>query len=331
MTARTNILISSAGRRVALLRIFREALQELKLDGRVLAADLSATAPAFHDADAGFQVPRCTSGEFLPALLSICEREEIRVLIPTIDTELPILAASRDAFARIGTYVHVSDPAVIALSADKLLTNAWLVEQRFPTVHQTTPERIARDCSACTFPVFVKPRLGSASVGVERVDDQEQFERVVRGVDYVVEEVAPGVEYTVDVYVDSQGRSRCAVPRRRLEVRAGEVSKGITARHADLENLAMRIAEALPGGRGVVTIQIFLDEASGRMSVIEINPRFGGGFPLTWEAGARYPVWLLQEVLGRAIDARTDCWNEDVVMLRWDDAVFVSAREAGLR
>jgi carbamoyl-phosphate synthase large subunit len=109
-------------------------------------------------------------------------------------------------------------------------------------------------------------------------------------------------------------------------VRAGEVSKGRTVRSQALIDLSSRICATLPGAYGVITIQIFLEEASGAMRVIEINPRFGGGFPLAWEAGARYSTWLIQDVIGRTPDVRTD-WKDDLVMLRYDEAVFVDGKD----
>jgi carbamoyl-phosphate synthase large subunit len=316
-----NVLISSAGRRVGLLRAFREALRELGLDGHVLAADVSDLSPAFHLADAHFLVPPCTSPEFVPALSDLCAREGIRLVVPTIDPELPVLAEHREAFAENGTTVAISSPEVIRIGWDKGTTNEWLRCNGFPTVRQVIPG--VGGTVELPFPLVVKPRRGSAAVGVRVVSDDAELQLSIRNGDVVVQELAPGVEHTLDVFVDRSGTPMCAVPRRRIEVRAGEVSKGRTLRCEPLIDLASRICEALPGAYGVITIQVFLEEDSGEMNVIEINPRFGGGFPLAWEAGARYPTWLIQDVLGRTPDVRTD-WRDGLVMLRYDDAVFVN-------
>jgi carbamoyl-phosphate synthase large subunit len=119
------------------------------------------------------------------------------------------------------------------------------------------------------------------------------------------------------------------VPRRRLEVRAGEVSKGITVREPAVIDLAVRAAEALPGAWGCLNVQIFHDVASGQLAVIELNPRFGGGFPLAWEAGAHYPRWILEEVLGLPSTVH-DRWTDGLVMLRYDAAVFRPREDCGL-
>ncbi len=170
-----NVLISSAGRRVALLECFREALGRAGQDGqdgRVVATDVSRLSSAFHVADAGVLVPRCTSDEFVPAVLEICRRHEIRLVVPTIDTELPVLAAHRDEFAALGITVAVSGPGTVAIGADKVLTHEWLTEHGFPTVRQADPAVVAAAApSDWEYPLVVKPRRGSASIGVAVVDD----------------------------------------------------------------------------------------------------------------------------------------------------------------
>jgi carbamoyl-phosphate synthase large subunit len=157
-------------------------------------------------------------------------------------------------------------------------------------------------------------------------------ELVLRAVDdeLVVESVAPGVEFTVDVLVDSAGRVRCAVPRRRLETRGGEVSKAVTVRSATLIELVTELTSALPGAFGALNVQLFADVDCGHPEVIEINPRFGGGFPLSYSAGADFPRWLLEDVLDLPSSATADEWSDGVVMLRYDDAVFVDREAAGL-
>jgi carbamoyl-phosphate synthase large subunit len=135
------------------------------------------------------------------------------------------------------------------------------------------------------------------------------------------------------VLANRQGRCLCAVPRRRIEVRGGEVSKGITVRNERIMKLAAQICETLPGAYGPLNIQLFHDEATGDLNVIEINPRFGGGFPLAWQAGAKFPKWIIEEILGRPSTAAFDEWADQLVMLRFFSAVFVERKviEAELR
>jgi len=322
-----DVLVSSAGRRVALLDIFRLTLTELGLDGRVLAADMSARSSAFHAADAGWVVPPCTDPRFPAEMLRICREGAVRLLVPTIDTELEVYAENRAGFEREGIALAVSSPEVVRICNDKVRTHAWLVASGLPTVRQGLTEEVRLD--GWRFPLLVKPRYGSSSTGVVVVEDHAAFEVAVRGGEFLVQSLAAGVEYTLDILADVRGRCVCVVPRRRLEVRAGESSKGVTVRFEELEDLGRRICEALPGAYGPLTAQVFHD-AGGELNVIELNARFAGGFPLSWQAGAGYPRWMIEEILGLESTASPDAWRSDVVMLRYDEAIFVDAEAAGL-
>jgi carbamoyl-phosphate synthase large subunit len=317
----TSVLVSSAGRRVELLRSFRSALVELGLDGQVVAADRSWYSSAFHIADRGVIVPSCDAPDFVDRMLEHCGEHRVGLIVPTIDPELAVYAEAGDRFAATGVVAAVSSPEVVAIAADKVATNDWLRRQGFPTVRQASVDRAA----AWSYPFVVKPRFGSAGLGVAVVADAAELAVAARAGEVVAEEQAPGYEYTIDCFVDRSGRCRCAVPRRRIEVRAGEVSKGVTVRSARLEALAAAVCDALPGAFGAVTIQVFVDgdPERGSMAVIEINPRFGGGYPLSHAAGADFPRWLLEEATGRTSTATADRWRSGLVMLRYDAAVFV--------
>jgi carbamoyl-phosphate synthase large subunit len=325
------VLVSSAGRRVELLRGFRRALAAIgAAPGRVLATDCSWYSSAFHDADEAFLVPRLDDPAFVPRLLELCAAHRVDLIVPTIDTEMPVWVAHREPFDEIGTTIALSHGDVVAIAADKQRTHDWLVDQGFPTVDQTTPAGALADPDAWTFPLMAKPRFGSAGLGVGLVRDAEELALVARrGHDLgeiVVQRVAPGVEHTIDVLADRTGRCLCAVPRRRIEVRAGEVSKGVTVRSELLEDLAGRICEALPGAYGALNVQVFVEDPD-RLAVIEINARYGGGFPLSLEAGADFPRWMLEELRGLPSTASPDGWRAGLVMLRYDAAVFVDERD----
>lgn len=330
MTEPFGVLLSSAGRRVALLKLFRAALRELDLDGRVVAVDSSRLSSAFHEADHAEQVPLCTDPTFVPAVLDVCERHDIRLVIPTIDTELGVYAENREAFRAAGVTVAISSPETTAICEDKHRTHEWLVAGGFPTVRQTMLEEFAAGDNGWRYPIVVKPRRGSASIGVSVVSDAAALPAWIGRQDYVVQSLAPGTEHTIDILVDGGGRCVSAVPRRRLEVRSGESSKGVTVRSTILEELAVGLAEALPGAFGPLTVQAFLDAETEAATVIEINARFGGGFPLAYRAGANHPRWLIEDVLGRSGGASPSAWQEGLVMLRYDEAIFVDAPEAGL-
>ena len=325
-----NILISSAGRRVALLRIFRRTLGEMGLHGKVLASDMSLLSSAVHAADQSFLAPPCTSVEFIPTMLDICRKNSIRLVVPTIDTELPMYASHRDRFLMVGTTVAISSPEVVSIGGDKEKTFNWLNGNGFPTVRQAPVDEVVRESNPWTFPLLVKPRFGSASIGVTTVRDLDNLRVISPTAGLLVQTIAKGNEYTVDILADRQGNCLCAVPRKRLEVRGGEVSKGLTVRNEFIVGLAQQICKTLPGAYGALNVQIFLDDATGDLKVIEINPRFGGGFPLTWESGGKYPQWMIEEIMGLPSTASSSSWKDGLVMLRYDDAVFADITEAGI-
>lgn len=325
-----NILISSAGRRVALLRIFRQTLAEMRLQGKVMASDMSLLSSAVHAADQSFLVPPCTSPEFIPKMLDICSEKSVRLIIPTIDTELPIYASHRDHFLTVGTTVAVSGSEVVSIGGDKEKTFNWLIRNGFPAVHQASVDEVIQESKLWGFPLLVKPRFGSSSIGVSVVRDLNNLKAMSPTAELLVQTIAKGNEYTVDILADRKGNCLCAVPRKRLEVRGGEVSKGLTVRNELLLRLSQQICETLPDAYGALNVQIFLDDATDEMKVIEINPRFGGGFPLSWEAGGKYPQWMIEELLGLPSTASFSSWKNGLVMLRYDEAVFVDSREVGI-
>jgi carbamoyl-phosphate synthase large subunit len=324
VTSAATVLVSSAGRRVELVKAFRQALEDLGLEGRVLATDRSWYSSARHSADAHFEVPSCDRPEFVPRMVELCTEQHVDLVVPTIDTELPVLAAARDELAAVGATVAVSAPAVVEIAGDKVATHSWLTAHGFPTVRQATLAEVRSDERCWPFPLVVKPRFGSAAKGVAVVTDVRELDVASRSGGFVVQTVAAGDEYTVDALVDRSGRCVCAVPRRRIEVRAGEVAKAVTVHSPVLERLAAEICEALPGAYGALAIQVFADERFTDPTVIELNARFGGGFPLSRQAGADFPRWILEEVVGLPSSARADGWRDGLVMLRYDAAVFVA-------
>jgi carbamoyl-phosphate synthase large subunit len=168
--------------------------------------------------------------------------------------------------------------------------------------------------------VLIKPRSGSSSIGIRVVSSPEELAALELGADQMVQELLRGDEYTVNLFFDQAGRLRCAIPHRRYEIRAGEVAKGVTRRHPDLERIAWGLGAALEGARGALCFQAIVD-AAGVPGVFEINARFGGGYPLAHRAGAPFAQWLLEEITERPPSAHND-WQDGILMLRYDHAIF---------
>lgn len=319
-------LISSAGRRVALLRAFTEARNALSLSGRIVAVDSSPLSAACQLADVHYQVPPCGSPKYISTLLEICERERIGLLVPTIDTELPVLARNRRILESAGVALILPDESVVRLCADKRLMSAFLDTNGLPHPRQWRIEDFDVGLIARSPRAFIaKPARGSSSIGVRILTGTSTVDELG---EYVVEEVAEGQEFTVDVYVDQRGRTIAVVPRQRLETRGGEVSKGVTRRSSAIDALTRRLVAALSVRACVLTVQLFYDAVAGTGSIIEVNARFGGGYPLSHRAGADFPLWLMKEhFLGESLP-EANAWEADVLMLRFDDAVFASGFEA---
>jgi len=322
MCSELTILFSSAGRRGALLECFRSDAASLGMKLRVLGADLHPQlSAACQLTNAAFAVPRCTTQEYVPALLALCREHRVALLVPTIDTELAVLSRYAAQFSVVGTRVVVSAFEVVALANDKRLTATRLQEAGINTPRTLGLADYLRDPAQLRSPVIAKPLGGSASIGIVR----PQHVQELAGLDparYIVQELWLGKEFTVNVFFDQFGRIHCAVPHERLEVRAGEVSKGVTRRMPMLEDAARKLAQALPGVAGPLCFQAIVTE-SGEYAIFEINARFGGGYPLAHRAGACFSRWLLEEACGLPSTANND-WKEGVTMLRYDAAVFLN-------
>lgn len=322
-TERLSLLITCVGRRVELVQAFRRAAARLGIELHQIGADRTPTAPALHCVDTPLLVPDVHDAGYIPALLDCVRRHGVRALIPTIDTDLPVLAEHRSAFEAAGCIPLIATPDVIAICRDKVQTYHFLRRHGIDTPETWLPnELLAR--TERRFPYFVKPRFGSASRWVHIIEDELDLDYYLQKVrDAIVQEYVPGTEHTLDVYVGLTGQPRCVVPRARWQVRAGEVVKGVVVKDREVMQAGQRVVEALgPSVRGLVTLQCIVTPQR-RIRFIEINPRFGGGAPLGIAAGADYPLWLLAELLGRTPEIRFDGFAHGLCMLRYDWSVFV--------
>jgi carbamoyl-phosphate synthase large subunit len=320
--AEGNILVSSAGRRVGLLGCFRDSIGRRNGARSVYTVDAGPSAPAAFVADGALRVPHSTAPSFVDAVVQCCVENHIELIIPTIDTELPVYASAVPDLAAIGITVSVSNSKVVEICCNKLQTHDWLLANGFPTVRQTDAATATLDPENWPLPLIAKPYNGSAAIGVRRIETPLDLNAIAEKYsNYIVQEVANGKEFTVNVYVSRSGECICAVPHWRMEVRAGEVSKGVTVKDRRLMDLACQVAEALPGAYGPLNIQCFMSD-SGAIRIIEINARFGGGYPLAHRAGARFTDWLIDELEGKPLPSFED-WTDDLAMLRYDEAVFL--------
>jgi len=315
-----NVLITSAGRRVSLARAFRKELREHDAGGKVLTVDMEPRlSPACSISDGSFKVVGALDPSYPERLMDICTGNDVDLVIPTIDTELPVLSERRELFRENGIEVVVSDPDVVGKCADKRKMNGFFTALGISHAREF-------DKNDPSFPLFVKPVGGSASVESYVIRDGSMLSRyLIENERFMFQEYMDPEhhdEYTVDLYYDRHSRLKCVVPRKRIEVRAGEVSKGLTVKN-DILELVWKRMERIEGFRGCITLQVFKNKETGKIIGNEINPRFGGGYPLSYRAGANFPDWLIREYLLNGEIERFDDWEENLLMLRYDAEVFI--------
>lgn len=316
----TTILFTSAGRRVNLLRSFQETIKEMDIEGRVLGADLRPDlSAACRVADDSFAVPAILSAEYIPTLLKICEAEKVDILIPTLDPELLPLAEAQDAFAEIGTTVLISSVETCEIFDSKRRTAMFFEENRLRTPAVVTEPRYYSG------PLFAKRDRSSSAVGAGPVESPGHLRYLLESPhNYLFQPRILGEESTYDIFLTKDGTLHCAVPRTRLEIRAGEVSKAVTRLDDDIAPLLDTLCEKLLGARGPITLQVIKEAATDLIWLIEINPRFGGGYPLSYKAGANYARFILEEHLGQPL-SKPD-WRPGVLMLRYDNEIVVDEK-----
>lgn len=319
MKKKIKILFTSVGRRVELLQRFRAASEQTGIALELYGVDITASAPALSICDHRFLVPRITDPAYIPALLKICRDENIDAIIPTIDTDLLLLSEKKEEFAEIGTLALISRREKIAVCRDKRLTADY-----FRSVGLSSPQPVDdAEKYSQGFPAFIKPRDGSSSIGAHRVNDQEELLAYSREVpDYIIQPFIEGTEYTVDIFCDFDGNPVYITPRIRQAVRAGEVLKTkICQDDQIISEMRQLIRDFRPCGP--ITVQLIRDNKTGIDWYIEINPRFGGGAPLSMKAGADAADAVLRLLAGEQVSYRERAAEDGAVYSRFDQSVCI--------
>lgn len=321
MTTNFTVLLLNAGRRVELVRCFRSAFEQLGVRGRIIATDINGLAPALYQADGRYLLPHSSHPEFVDRLLEVCHGEEVGLVVPLIDPDLLVLAANRETIESSGVQLLISDKRVIEICDDKQKTHDFLLDNGILTASTMSLE----EARGRHLPLFIKPRKGSGSESAYRVDTLDELEFFAKYVpDALIQDFIEGYEVTTDVFCDWASKPVAAIARRRLKVRAGEVSVGRIVRIQGLEDLCKRVAEDI-GAIGPVNIQAICSD--GAFHVIEINPRFGGGCPLSIAAGAPLTEWVIQMGLGQPLAGQRSRVSDGLTMLRFEDSMFCPAEE----
>lgn len=314
-----HILFTGVGRRVELIQAFRQAALRIGMNLKIYGADMTDTAPALVYCDFIKIICGMKDENYIPQLLEICTKDEIDLLIPTIDTDLLILSKNKVLFEEIDTKVMISSPEMIGICRDKRFTSDFfescgvLAPHTYDDVEQYTD----------VYPCFIKPKDGSSSINAYKVNDVNELQTYAEQVeDYIIQPFIDGKEYTVDVFCNFDGDPIYIVPRQRLAVRSGEVLKTKIDLDETIVKETKKIVKMFKPC-GPMTVQLIRQKNTNQNYYIEINPRFGGGAPLSMKAGADSAEAVLRLLKGETLG-----YNEQVICnkaeySRFDQSVCV--------
>jgi len=318
-----NILITSAGRRVSLVKAFKNMSKILNTRSKVFITDLNPleSSPTAYFADMSFKIGYFKEPNYMNDLLSICLENNVTVVIPTIDTELLLLAESRSVFNNHGINIIISSIHLIKILRDKFKTNIY-----FNKLGIKTPKIFKKD--NIKFPAFLKPINGSNSKGVYKAENIKEVKpsdldsenmMILENIDNDLYD-----EYTIDLYYDKTSFLKCVVPRIRLKVVGGESNQGITKKNEVLDFVLERF-NFLDGAIGCLTLQVFANKINPSDIIgIEINPRFGGGYPFSLNAGANFPEFIIREyILNENLEYFSN-WKENCLSIRYENEIIVN-------
>jgi len=315
----TAVLFTCAGQRVDIVTAFRAA------GATTIATDVDQLAPALYHADHRALVPRVDAFGYIDALRDLVELHDVRLIVPLTDLDHLVLAEARDDLG--GAVVLVPGPETIARCSDKYQAHVFFEEQGIGS----PPTWLATELpDELRFPVLVKARKGFGSRHIYRAENHTELEFFLHytTAESMVQCACLGTEFSIDVFNDLEGRCLAAIPRTMIESKGGESIKGMTIKDADLIEFAVRASEALRI-IGPANVQCFR-EPDGQLQVTDVNPRFGGGFPLPTAAGSRYPELALAIANGEKPEPRFGDFREGVVMTRFFSQVILEESEGAL-
>lgn len=305
-----NILILCAGTRVQLVEYFK---QVFKNEGKIICSDSSSVAPTLYVADKGYVVEKITDKNYYSTILEICEKENIKAVFSLIDPELSLLSENRQLFESKGIEVIVSDKKTVDLCFDKYETAQFLKQIGLPYIPSfisIEDVKKALENKEVQFPLFQKPKNGSCSVGISKVNNIDELV-CYDGILY--QQFMHGKEYGVDVFVDwNTNQITDIFIKEKLLMRAGETDKSISVKNEKLKNMITHFVNAL-NFKGQIDIDVF--EVDGEFYISEINPRFGGGYLHAFECGINFPQRILNCL--KKIENQPNDYEENVIMMKY--------------
>jgi carbamoyl-phosphate synthase large subunit len=311
------VLFTCAGMRVDIVTAFGDA------GATTVAVDASPFAPALYHADAYELVPLKDDPQYIPRLREIVVVHDVGLIVPVTDIDQGVVSARRE---ELGAPVLLPDDDVVRRTADKYLAHVVLEEHGIASPPTWLPKVLPDELP---FPLLVKARSGYGSRNIFRARDRAELDFFLghTAVESMVQACCTGEEFSIDVFCDLDGRCLNAIPRTMIESKGGESIKGMTVDDAELIELGRRVAEALPL-KGPGTVQCFR-EPDGTLPVTDVNPRFGGAFPLPTAAGSRYPELAIALANGERPEPNVGAFRAGIVMSRYLSHVALVSSEEG--
>ena len=308
-----NILITSAGTRGYLIRYFKKSLKE---NGKIFAADCSKYAPALYDADNYFIIPAVSNENYIKELYKICLKNDVKGLISLNDVELPVLAQHKSKFMEKGIKLVVSDPETIDVCSDKYKTFKFLKENKFPfakTFIALNEVLMEIKSKTIKFPLLIKPRKGSASIGIKKVFNIAELRDKFEEKKFIIQEFLQGDDYGVDVFCNSDLVPISIFAKRKMRIVAGEADKEVTVYDDKMidyiKNMTGKLKLYGPG-------DIDLIKRGNEYFISDINPRFGGGYPIAHTVGADFPKKIIGLIKGKVLEADFRRYPDNIVMMK---------------
>lgn len=325
------ILFTSVGRRVELIQAFKQAAHELSADVVIIGSDIIESAPALYYCDETRITCRIDNNQYIPQLLEICKNDKVDCLIPTIDTDLLLLSQNKKRFESIGTKVLISEEEKIKICRDKNYTADYFISLGLKSpvpINSFDKYKEQLESGNASFPAFIKPKDGSSSIDAYKVESLKDLKTYSDKIgDYIIQPYISGREYTIDIFCDYEGNPVYITPRERLAVRAGEVLKTqITQNETMISEMKRLIDDFKPCGQ--ITVQLIQDKDSGENYYIEINPRFGGGAPLSIKAGADSAKAVIRMLSGEKLKYKEYAAKDGLIYSRFDQSICINEGQA---
>lgn len=320
-----NVLILAAGTRNKVVQYFKKTFDGV---GKVVATDASELGPAIYDADKYYIVPAITEPGYIEKILQICKDEQISGVLSLIDPELSLLAENEERFKEVGTTVIGSSYELCELALDKMQMYEWLKNHGYNCARSWMDKEAfyrAVDAGKVTYPVFVKPYRGSASISISKVYDKGTVDLLfAHEKDLMIQEYLDGQEIGADVYIDLiSGEVASIFTKKKIKMRAGETDKAVSFKDPALFNLIEKfVLEA--GYRGQIDIDIF--DIEGKYYISEVNPRFGGGYPHAFESGVNHMKLILENLKGKANEKHIGAYEEGIYMMKYNEVKILKDR-----